>query len=439
MQPLKFGVGQSVVRKEDDPLLRGRGRYVADTAPRGTLHAVVLRSPHAHAGFRIDADEVRAMPGVRLVLTGADTAELGPLPCSAAFPDATVDVPRYPILPRDEVRHVGDAIAFVVADTPDRAKDAAEAIAVDWQARPHVVGIAAALKPDAPRVWPQHGSNVAFDVALGDQEATARAFAQAAKIVALTLVNQRLVSNYLDTRGVIAEYDAAGDRLTLTLSSQGSHAVRDVLAGILHVPAQKLRVVTPDVGGGFGTKLFCYREYALAAVAAKRLREPVTWIADRSEHFPAMRRAATTSRRRGWRSTTGIASSRSMSISSPTWALICRNSRRSFLISAPVCRPASTISRPAMSACAASIPTPFRSTPIAAPVGPRRLTSSSGWLTLPRAKSELRPMPSGGAISSSRAPCRTGRRSAKATIPAISPRIYAARRSSPIGPDLKPG
>jgi carbon-monoxide dehydrogenase large subunit len=285
MQPLKFGVGQSVVRKEDDPLLRGRGRYVADTAPRGTLHAVVLRSPHAHAGFRIDAHEVRAMPGVRLVLTGADTAELGPLPCSAAFPDATVDVPRYPILPRDEVRHVGDAIAFVVADTPDRAKDAAEAIAVDWQARPHVVGIAAALKPDAPRVWPQHGSNVAFDVALGDQEATARAFAQAAKIVALTLVNQRLVSNYLDTRGVIAEYDAAGDRLTLTLSSQGSHAVRDVLAGILHVPAQKLRVVTPDVGGGFGTKLFCYREYALAAVAAKRLREPVTWIADRSEHF----------------------------------------------------------------------------------------------------------------------------------------------------------
>ncbi len=238
MQPLKFGIGQSVVRKEDDPLLRGRGRYVADTAPRGTLHAVVLRSPYAHAAFRVDVAKARAMPGVRLVLTGADTAELGPLPCSAAFPNAAVDVPPYPILPRDELRHVGDAIAFVVADTPDRAKDAAEAIAVDWQARPHVVGIAAALKADAPPVWPQRRSNVAFDVALGDQEATARAFAQAAKIVALTLVNQRLVTNYLDTRGVIAEYDAAGDRLTLTLSSQGSHAVRDLLAGILLVPAQ---------------------------------------------------------------------------------------------------------------------------------------------------------------------------------------------------------
>ena len=156
MQPLKFGVGQSVVRKEDDTLLRGRGRYVADTAPRGTLHAVVLRSPHAHAGFHIEVAKARAMPGVRLVLTGADTSDLGLLPCSVAFPDAALDVPPYPILARDEVRHVGDAVAFVVADTLERAKDAAEAIAVDWQARPHVIGIAAALKPGVPLVWPQH-------------------------------------------------------------------------------------------------------------------------------------------------------------------------------------------------------------------------------------------------------------------------------------------
>ena len=114
---------------------------------------------------------------------------------------------------------------------------------------------------------------------------TGRAFAEATKIVSLTLVNQRLVANYLDTRGVVAEYDAAHERLTLTLSSQGPHAIRDVLADVLHLPAKKLRVVTPDVGGGFGTKLFPYREYALAAVAAKCLREPVTWIADRSDHF----------------------------------------------------------------------------------------------------------------------------------------------------------
>ena len=130
MQALKFGVGQSVTRKEDDPLLRGRGRYVADLAPQGTLHAVVARSPHAHARFRIDAAKARTMPGVRLVLTGAETAEFGLLPCPVGLPDTKFDVPPYPILARDEVRHVGDAVAFVVADTLERAKDAAEAIAI---------------------------------------------------------------------------------------------------------------------------------------------------------------------------------------------------------------------------------------------------------------------------------------------------------------------
>jgi len=285
MLAAKFGVGQSVARKEDDSLLRGCGRYIADVAPRETLHAVVLRSPHAHARFHIDVAKARAMWGVRLVLTGTETADLGPLPCTVELPDTVLDVPPYSILARDKVRHVGDAIAFVVADTLERAKDAAEAIATTWEELPHVIGAAEAIKPGAPLVWPQHRDNVVFDVTLGDEAGTARAFAEAAKIVSLTVVNQRLVTNYLDTRGVVAEYDAARERLTLTLSSQGPHAIRDVLAEVLHVPARMLRVMTPDVGGGFGTKLFPYREYALAAVAAKRLREPVTWIADRSNHF----------------------------------------------------------------------------------------------------------------------------------------------------------
>ena len=285
MQALKFGVGQSVTRKEDDPLLRGRGRYVADLAPQGTLHAVVARSPHAHARFRIDAAKARTMPGVRLVLTGAETAEFGLLPCPVGLPDTKFDVPPYPILARDEVRHVGDAVAFVVADTLERAKDAAEAIAIVWEPLPHIIGVGEALKPGAPLVWPGKTNNTVFEVPIGDKAATERAFAGAAKIVSLTLVNQRLVTNYLDTRGVVAECHAADDRLTLTLSSQGPHVIRDVLAAILHVPAEKLQVITPDVGGGFGTKLFPYREYALAAVAAQRLRAPVTWIADRSEHF----------------------------------------------------------------------------------------------------------------------------------------------------------
>src|SRR5579863_6958105 len=141
LQALKFGVGQSVTRKEDDPLLRGRGRYVADLAPQGTLHAVVVRSPHAHARFRIDAAKARSMPGVRLVLTGAETAEFGLLPCPVGLPDTKFDVPPYPILARDEVRHVGDAVAFVVADTLERAKDAAEAIAIAWEPLPHIVGV----------------------------------------------------------------------------------------------------------------------------------------------------------------------------------------------------------------------------------------------------------------------------------------------------------
>src|SRR5271169_480060 len=219
MQAVKFGVGQSVKRKEDDPLLRGRGRYVADAAPRETLHAVVLRSPHAHARSQIDAARAQALRGVRVVLTGGDTADLGTLPCTAELPDTVLDVPPYPILARDEVRHVGDAIAFAVADTLERAKDAAEAITTTWEELPHVIGAAEALKPGAPLVWSQHRGNVVFDVTLGDAAATARAFAAAAKIVSLTLVNQRLVTNYLDTRGVVAEYDGAHDRLTLTLSS----------------------------------------------------------------------------------------------------------------------------------------------------------------------------------------------------------------------------
>ncbi len=287
MTPSKFGFSQGLTRKEDDALIRGNGRYVADFLPEKTLHAVVLRSPHAHARFRItDAEAARAVKGVHLVLTAAEAADLGGLPCVGIPEGVKVDAPRYPILAVDEVRHVGDAVAFVVADTVAQAKDAAEAIAVDWEPLPHVVSAVDALKPSAPQVWPSHAGNLAFEDRLGDEKATAQALADAARTVSLSIVNQRLVTNYLDTRGVIAEYDGKTDHLTLTLGSQGSHIVRDILCGaVLKIPPGKLRVVTPDVGGGFGTKLFPYREYALAAVAAKRLRRPVKWVAERTEHF----------------------------------------------------------------------------------------------------------------------------------------------------------
>jgi carbon-monoxide dehydrogenase large subunit len=172
----------------------------------------------------------------------------------------------------------------VVAESLDAAKDAAEAITVDWQPLPHVIGGMAALAAGAPQVWPDRPGNLAFENEMGDAAATKQAFAKAARIVSLTVINQRLVTNYLDTRGVIAEYD--GKRYTLTLGSQGSHIIRDIICGsVLKLPLDKMRVVTPDVGGGFGTKLFPYREYALAAVAAERLRRPVKWVAERTEHF----------------------------------------------------------------------------------------------------------------------------------------------------------
>ena len=282
---MKFGVGQALTRKEDDALLRGAGHYVADFAPAGTLHAVMVRSPHAHARFRFgDIGKVRAMPGVRLVLTAEDIADLGPLPTPGTIPDLPTIVPPYPILARDIVRHVGDAVAFVVADTLSQAKDAAETLTIDWQALPHVIGALAALKAGAAEVWPDRAGNLAFATAVGDEKATREAFAKAARTVEVSLINQRLVTNYMDTRGVIAEYD--GTRYTLTLGSQGSHIIRDIIGGaVLKIAPDQMRVITPDVGGGFGTKLFPYREYALAAVAAKRTAKPVKWVADRAEHF----------------------------------------------------------------------------------------------------------------------------------------------------------
>ncbi len=281
---MKFGFGQPLTRKEDGPLLCGAGRYVADVILENALHAVVVRSPHAHAKFRIvGLSKVQAMPGVRLVLTAAEISELGPLPTPGVLPDVEIKIPVYPILAKDVVRHVGDAVAFVVADSIDAAKDAAEALEIEWNELPHVIGAVAALKPNAPKVWADRPSNLAFEAEAGNASATKEAFAKAAKIVELTIVNQRLVTNYLDTRGVVAEYD--GERYTLTLGSQGSHIIRDIICGVMKLPPDKMRVVTPDVGGGFGTKLFPYREYALAAVAAERLRKPVKWVCERSEHF----------------------------------------------------------------------------------------------------------------------------------------------------------
>lgn len=286
---MKFGMSQAVVRKEDEAFLRGSGRYVSDLFPPDACRAVVVRSPHAHARLvSLDVEAARAMPGVRLILTAADVGDLGGLPCVGVPAGMSVTPPDYPILIGDRAYHVGDAVAFVVADTIDLAKDAAEATIAEWEALPHVVDAVEALHPEAPQLRATAPGNLSFALTIGDEAKTAAAFADAARTVSLTLVNQRLVANYLDTRAVLAEYDAANDSFTLTLGSQGVHTLQSVLAGrVLRIPPDKLRVITPDVGGGFGTKIFAYREYALAAVAAKQIGRPVAWVSDRSEHFLA--------------------------------------------------------------------------------------------------------------------------------------------------------
>ncbi|HXL12994.1 MAG TPA: xanthine dehydrogenase family protein molybdopterin-binding subunit [Bradyrhizobium sp.] len=286
MAPLKFGVGQSVLRKEDDALIRGKGHYTDDLAPQATMHALVLRSPHAHGKFTINVTRARGLPGVGAILTAEDVRDLGDLPCLFNLEEDPFTGPPYPILAQGEVRHVGDAIAFVVAESLDQARDAIEAIELNWTPLPAVAGVANAVKKGAPQVWSNHAGNVLFDVPIGDKKATEAAFAKAHAVAEVTVVNPRVVTNYMETRAAIAEYDAKRDHLTLTIGSQGSHRLRDVLCqNILKIPVEKMRVICPDVGGGFGTKLFPYREYALVAFAARKLRKIVKWTADRADHF----------------------------------------------------------------------------------------------------------------------------------------------------------
>jgi carbon-monoxide dehydrogenase large subunit len=197
-----------------------------------------------------------------------------------------IHVADIPVLARNVVKHVGDAVAFVVADTVAQARDAAEAIDVSYNVLPAIADLRSAVAKGAAAVWDEAPDNIAYDTEMGDRGAVDAAFAKADRVVSITIENNRLVTNFMETRGVIAEYDAGSESFTLTLSSQGVHGLRDTLSEkILKVEPEKVRVITGDVGGGFGTKTFMYREYPLAAEAARRLKRPVKWIADRGDHF----------------------------------------------------------------------------------------------------------------------------------------------------------
>ena len=289
MKPKKFGIGQAVRRVEDQRFITGAGRYNADALPAGRLTAVFLRSPHANARIGgIDTKAAAAMPGVALILTAGDIGHLKQLPCLAPMPNADgneMAQPDYPLLARDRVRHVGDAVAMIVADSEVLARDAAEAIHVDYHPEDAVIGSKAALEKGAPLVWPDYKTNLAFENAVGKAEDVDPIFAGAARVCSVEIVNQRLVANFMEPRSACGEYDAAAQRFTLTTSSQGVNGLQESVSGVLGIEPASLRVVTHDVGGGFGTKTFIYREYPLVLEAAKRCGRAVGWVADRTEHF----------------------------------------------------------------------------------------------------------------------------------------------------------
>jgi carbon-monoxide dehydrogenase large subunit len=289
----KFGIGDSVRRLEDPRLLTGGGRYTDDTKlSQPAARMYVLRSPHAHADIKkVDTTAAKKAPGVLAVFTGADVEKegFGDVPCLVPL-DNKDGTPRAdtsrPMLAKDRVRHVGDPVALVVADTLDQAKDAAELIEVDYAPRAHTVGTYESAQPGAPLVHDHIKSNIAFDWAMGDQAATDAAFKKAARTVSLRLVNQRLVVNSMEPRGAICEHDAKDDRSTLWVSSQGVHMIRPVVADmILKIGSGKLRVRTGDVGGGFGMKIFVHPEYPMVVWASRALERTVKWIPDRQEAF----------------------------------------------------------------------------------------------------------------------------------------------------------
>jgi aerobic carbon-monoxide dehydrogenase large subunit len=288
----QFGIGQPARRLEDRRLVAGRGCFLDDINRPGQAVMTVLRSPHAHARIRgIDTQAAAAMPGVAAVLTGADLAAdgLGPIPCLATVMNhdgSAMALPPRPALARELVRHVGDPVAIVLADTPHQGLDAVERITVDYEPLPAVVETAAATDPSSPQIWPQAPGNVCFDWQAGDRTRTDAAFARARHVTRLELINNRVVINSMEPRGAVAEFDAATGRFTLHASSQGVHELRNQLARhVLRVAPDRIRVITPDVGGGFGMKTFLYPEYVLALWAARRIGRAVKWVSGRAEAF----------------------------------------------------------------------------------------------------------------------------------------------------------
>ena len=278
----KFAVGQSVRRVEDPRLLQGFGRYVDDVSLPHQAYAFVVRSPHAHAAIRsIETSAARAARGVLAVLTGADLAKdaLGNLPTDKSRKrrdgSPAFATPR-PALVRDRVRHVGDPVALVVAETIEQAIDAAELVAIDYEPLPAVAATADAMRAGAPAVWAEAPDNIAFVWEAGKKDETARGIAGAAHVTRLDFAVSRVAAAPMEPRGAVGEWDRRTGRYTLHTGIQAPHGLRTLLADqVLKVPQSHLRVVTGEVGGSFGMKSGVYPEVVLVLWAAKRLGQPV--------------------------------------------------------------------------------------------------------------------------------------------------------------------
>src|SRR4030088_2562847 len=286
------GIGASVLRKEDRRFITGKGRYVDDIKLQGMTYAHFVRSPHAHAKVKsIDSSAAMKMPGVVSVLTGRQIVDdkVGNLICGWAITSkdgSPMKMGAWPAMAPDTVRFVGQAVAVVIAETRNQARDAAEAVVVDYEELSVAADIKAAIAPGAPQLHPEAPGNVIYDWTIGDEAATDAAFKAAAHVTALDITNNRLVPNAMEPRAAIADYDAAEEHFTLYTTSQNPHVARLVLSAFYNIAQEhKLRVIAPDVGGGFGSKIYVYPEEMVALWASKKVRRPVKWTGDRSEAF----------------------------------------------------------------------------------------------------------------------------------------------------------
>ena len=289
---IENGIGAAVRRKEDHRFITGAGQYTDDINRPHQLYAHIIRSPHAHAAIKaIDSSAALAAAGVVAVLTGADMAAdgLGGLPCGWGITskDGTpMAEPAHPPLVVDTVQHVGDQVAVVIAETRAAARDAAELVDIDYDELPSVTSIEAADADAAPLVWDDAPGNVCYDWEIGDNAAVEDAFSKAAHVASIDIVNNRLIPNAMEPRAAIGDYNVGKDEYTLFTTSQNPHVIRMLMgAFVLGVPEHKIRVISPDVGGGFGSKIFHYAEEAIVIWSSKRLGRPVKWTAERSESF----------------------------------------------------------------------------------------------------------------------------------------------------------